>query len=74
MDDEGLEAAKARGIKTFKIDLNREPLPFRDGEFDVVSTFDVIQYLVNTDNLISEAYRILKPGGYFIIITVNLAS
>lgn len=34
----------------------------------------VIEHLINPDNAISEAYRVLKPGGFLIIATPNQAS
>lgn len=34
----------------------------------------VIEHLFDTDNFVSESFRILKPGGYTIVSTVNLAS
>jgi ubiquinone/menaquinone biosynthesis C-methylase UbiE len=74
INDNCLSIASKRGIITFKINLNDEKFPFEDNVFDLISSFDVIQYLINTDNLIREAYRVLIPGGYFIITTVNLAS
>jgi ubiquinone/menaquinone biosynthesis C-methylase UbiE len=74
IDIECLLIASKNRVKTFKTCLNTDKLPFKDGSFDFVSSFDVIQYLTNTDNLISESYRVLKPGGYFMITTVNLAS
>jgi len=63
-----------KGIKVTKTDLNTNTLPFRDGEFDVASAFDVIKHLWNTDNMISEAHRVLKRNGLFILTTPNLAS
>lgn len=49
-------------------------LPFRDGVFDLCAQLDVIEHVANTDKLLSEAYRILRPSGYLIISTPNLAS
>lgn len=68
-----LKKANALGIKTKKGDLN-EKFPFRSDFFDVVHSNQVIEHLTEIDNYISEIYRILKPGGYAIISTENLAS
>lgn len=68
-----LAQAKRRGVKTIKADLNRK-LPFPSRSFDVVTTNQVIEHLLETDSFVSEIYRVLKPGGYAIISTENLAS
>ena len=49
-------------------------LPFGDETFDVVLSHRVIEHVSNTDLFVSEIYRILKPGGYAVITTPNLAS
>jgi ubiquinone/menaquinone biosynthesis C-methylase UbiE len=72
--DELFKVAEDRGIKTAYVNLNTDKLLFHDGEFDVVSAFEVIAFLWNTDNMISEAYRVLKVGGLFILMTPNSAS
>jgi len=74
IDEEALNKASMRGIKILKVDLNTQKVPLSDETFDLVTAFDVIEYLWNTDNLISEVYRLLKRGGYFILTTPNLAS
>jgi len=68
-----IEQAKKRGIKVKKADLNMK-LPFGGDSFDVVHANQVIEHLYDTDNFVSEIYRILKPGGYAIISTENLSS
>ncbi|OGK20792.1 hypothetical protein A3C98_02630 [Candidatus Roizmanbacteria bacterium RIFCSPHIGHO2_02_FULL_37_15] len=68
-----LQKAGNLGIKTAKGDLN-EILPYRSNFFAVVHSNQVIEHLVNTDNFVSEIYRILKPGGYAIVSTENLSS
>lgn len=67
------DLAGAKGIKVFPADLNK-PLPLADNFFDVVHCNQVIEHLYDTDNLVSEIYRILKPGGYAVVSTENLAS
>jgi SAM-dependent methyltransferase len=65
--------AKERGIDARPGDLN-DKFPFPDEAFDIVHANQVIEHLADTDNFIRETYRVLKPGGYTVICTENLAS
>ncbi len=58
-----------------KGDLN-EPLPPEIGsnQVDIVIASQIIEHLWNTDGFLKEIYRVLKPTGYAIISTPNLAS
>jgi SAM-dependent methyltransferase len=49
-------------------------LPFKDESFDFVTAFDLIEHLARPDDLLSESFRLLKVGGFFIVSTPNLAS
>jgi SAM-dependent methyltransferase len=40
-----------------------EALPFADGEFDVVTSFNAFQYAARPAAAIAEAHRVLRPGG-----------
>jgi ubiquinone/menaquinone biosynthesis C-methylase UbiE len=42
-------------------------LPYKDGEFDVVISSGVLEHVPNDSESLKEVYRILKPGGVFII-------
>jgi 2-polyprenyl-3-methyl-5-hydroxy-6-metoxy-1,4-benzoquinol methylase len=53
------------------VNLN-EPLPYDDASFDVVLSVEVIEHLEGHRNFISEAARVLKPGGSLILTTPNL--
>ncbi len=67
-----------RGSKEFKIigkkcNLNKR-FPLEDNSIDVVTTSHSIEHLTDTDNFISEIKRVLKPKGYVVVSTDNLAS
>ena len=61
------------GIKVSISDLNMK-FPLSDEQFDVVHCNQVIEHVKDTDLFVSEIYRILKPDGYAVISTENLAS
>ena len=71
--DGQLEIAAAKGINIKKGDLNKS-LPYEDEQFDLVHSNQVIEHLFDLDNFLSEIYRILKPNGYCITSTENIAS
>jgi SAM-dependent methyltransferase len=49
------------------IDGNAERLPVRDGCADAVLLLDVIEHLADPSHAISEARRVLRPGGTVIV-------
>jgi SAM-dependent methyltransferase len=67
------DAARERGIEVHGADLNGR-LPFEDASFDVIHSNQVIEHLWNTDNFLREIRRLLKPDGYAVVSTNNLAS
>ncbi|MFR9620602.1 MAG: class I SAM-dependent methyltransferase [Rikenellaceae bacterium] len=48
------------------------PLPFDDATFDCVVSFQVIEHIEDDVRFVSEVYRVLKPGGRFIVSTPNI--
>lgn len=48
-----------------------EALPFRAGAFDLVTAFEVIEHIERWRELISEADRVLAPGGILLVSTPN---
>jgi ubiquinone/menaquinone biosynthesis C-methylase UbiE len=49
-------------IKTIKAHIE-DTLPFKDGEFDVVTMLAVLEHIAQVDKVVSESYRVLRPGG-----------
>ena len=47
------------------------PLPFEDESFDCVVSFQVIEHIKRDKEFVSEVWRVLKPGGRFIVSTPN---
>jgi len=53
-------------------DLNRDTrLPFEDGVFDAVICTVSIQYLTQPIEVFAEVYRVLRPGGAFVVSFSN---
>lgn len=73
LDNNAIKQAKEKGIKTYYGDLN-DVLPFDNNVFDVVMSHFVIEDLIFIDTFVKEIFRVLKPCGYAIITTENLAS
>ncbi|MBA4313397.1 MAG: hypothetical protein C0417_12305 [Chlorobiaceae bacterium] len=46
-----------------------ENIPFLNDYFDVVASFNSLDHVDNLDKTIAEIKRILKPGGFFLLIT-----
>lgn len=67
-----LEIARKRGIITKKCDVSN-PLPFENNHFDFVYAGEIIEHIFDTKSFLKEIHRVLKPGGYLILTTPNLA-
>ncbi len=46
-------------------------LPFNDHSFDAVTMFDVLEHIPDHEKAVSEALRVLRPGGFILISTPN---
>lgn len=69
-----LRRAAADGVVAVQGAIDGADLPFRDCAFDVVVMSEVIEHLVDTDHAVAEARRVLRPGGWFLVTTPNLAA
>jgi SAM-dependent methyltransferase len=50
-----------------------EAMPFADAAFDLITAFEVIEHLERWPELLSEARRVLRPGGVLLVSTPNKA-
>jgi len=67
------QIARSNGVQVLQADLN-SAIPLPANSIDVVTAFNVLEHLVETQCFLTELYRVLQPGGYALINTPNLAS
>ena len=53
-------------------DLNREPLPYADGRFALVTCVETIEHLEHYRETVREVFRVLRPGGRAVFTTPNV--
>lgn len=74
IDKDNLKIAREhyRDRRNIEIEiLDAHKLPFKDKSFDVVVLYEAIYYLLQPDEFIGEAHRVLRNGGRLIVCTVN---
>lgn len=67
-----VEKAVKRGVEAKTMDIDGARLPFENGFFDAVFCGDTIEHIFDTENLVEEVFRILKPNGYFMLTIPNV--
>jgi SAM-dependent methyltransferase len=60
---------RALDVRSLPLEENRFP----DAGFDIVLASHLIEHLNDPASFVTEVHRILKPGGYFIVTTPNIA-
>lgn len=71
---EPAQQASDRGVDVARVDLESGAFPWENGSFDVVVANQVFEHLKNIWLPLSEAFRVLRTGGHFVISVPNLAS
>lgn len=62
---QAIEYARLRGFDVANVSLFEKD--YKDNEFDVITMFYVLEHLPNPVKHLQEIYRILKPGGIFLL-------
>ncbi len=73
INKEVAEIAKQKGLEV-KIQDVESSFGFEDNFFDVVVAGEIIEHVLDTDFFIDEIKRVLKPDGFLILSTPNVAS
>ncbi|WLS01465.1 class I SAM-dependent methyltransferase [Shinella oryzae] len=72
ISEEVLERAKSTYGDTLELKVfDAASMPWPDGSFDAVLLFEAIYYLPDVDAFFREVNRVLRPGGYLLLVTAN---
>ncbi len=71
---DALRQARARDLSLVQAGVDGAGLPLASAAADVVIMSELIEHLVDTDAVLDEARRVLKPGGWLLLSTPNLAA
>jgi ubiquinone/menaquinone biosynthesis C-methylase UbiE len=66
-----LERTRKRTGATSLLQATAESIPIKEGTFNAILAFDLIEHLPNPQNFIEAAHRLLKPNGLLILATPN---
>lgn len=67
-----LDLARPRASKRLVLrQANARALPFRDESFDYVLCIDVLPHLLQPEESLLEAWRVLRPGGTLVVDVTN---
>jgi SAM-dependent methyltransferase len=70
-DPRNISNVAGRGIQAVLADLNVPLDQFQAASFDGVSLLEIVEHVPLAEQLVSEAFRLLKPGGLLLLSTPN---
>jgi SAM-dependent methyltransferase len=66
----GLSRARAADLRLARADM--AAIPFQSGRFDLVTSFDVLQYVGDDAGVMQEMARVITPGGGLVVTAAAL--
>ncbi len=73
--DEGrIGEANGHGLHATRCNIEKQPLPFPNEYFELVTSFGALEHIKLLDSVIIEARRVLRPSGCLLVSSPNLAS
>jgi SAM-dependent methyltransferase len=64
-------AKRHYGVRVAIAQFSAEMLPLPDRSKDIIVLFEAIYYLPDASRFVRECLRVLRPGGYVLIVTAN---
>jgi SAM-dependent methyltransferase len=61
------------GPRRFFVTADGTALPFQDGSFDLVTSFETLEHVSEGEPFVAELHRVLAPGGLLVLSTPNRA-
>jgi methionine biosynthesis protein MetW len=71
---EAVSMARSKGFDAHIVDLNSDGLPFPDRSVDAVTMLGVLEHVFDPYSMVREVWRVLKPGGDFVVAVPNTGS
>lgn len=71
--ESAVKLARRKGLTAVVCNLDEDQLPRGLGRFDVVVAGEVIEHTFDPDTFVQKLYTSLKPGGFLVLTTPNLA-
>lgn len=60
------EVSRKLGYRSADVYYDGKTIPFENNYFDAAFSSEVMEHVFNTDEILAEINRVLKPGGYFL--------
>jgi 2-polyprenyl-3-methyl-5-hydroxy-6-metoxy-1,4-benzoquinol methylase len=71
---QAVKNAVKRGVIAKAADIEHGKIPFKDNFFDGVVLGEIIEHIYDTDAFLQKVRQKIKPGGFMIVTTPNLAT